>query len=399
MSGSFYRRSILLLLLCTLTAMLAPGLAFAQDVGQAQVHWRSDYNAARREAVEKKLPIFIDFYMVPCFYCDKLDANFFQDPKAAKLLNERFIPLKVNRNDPANRELIQRLYIESYPTLVLATHEGKILTSPAIVGYQDPAALYDRLLRVLGSISDADWMVASQQQAQKFYQAKEYAKAVALLRAIVEDGKARPVQVSARKLLQDLEDIGQARLSQARELAKNRSAAAEAIEIANETQRTFAGLQVARDAGGLLAEMMQSSELRTQQRGKKAQELLAQAQEAYRVKEYFICLDRCETLVKGYGDLPEAQEAYMINSNIKNDPQFLLNAGKVLEERLGEVWIAQGENHLRAGQTEQARYYFERVVRAFPGTRQADFAQIRLGQFTSTNGRGVPAMAPQMSGH
>ena len=218
-----------------------------------------------------------------------------------------------------------------------------------------------------------------------------------LLRAIIEDGKTRPVQIMARKMLQDLEEIGQARLAQARELVKNRRAT-EAIEIANETQRNFPGLQAARDAGNLLTEVMQSAEVRNQQR-QKAQELLAQAQDSYKSKDYFVCLDRCEMLVKNFGDLPKAQDGYLISANIKSDPQWLLNAGKVLEERLADVWMAQGENHLRSGQPEQARYYYERVLRAFPGSRQADFAQIRLAQFANLSPRGVPTMAPQMQQH
>jgi tetratricopeptide (TPR) repeat protein len=391
MAGSHFPRS-LLLLLCSLAAVCWPGPARAQDYAGSQVRWRTDYNLARREALEKKLPILIDFYMIPCMYCDMLDSKFFQDPRVAKLINERFIPLKINGKERPNTELAEKLNIGSFPTLVLAAHNGTVLP-PAIVGYRDPAALYDHLLRILSSISDPEWMLQGQQQAQKHFQNKEYARAAALLRSIVEDGKTRPVQMTARKMLQELEETGQGYLAQARELLKNRKPD-EAIEIANETLRSFPGLQVARDAGGLLSEIMQSAEVRGQQRTKKAQELLAHAQESYKQKDYFVCLDRCETLVKSYGDLPEAQEAYMISANIKSDPQWLRNAGEVLVERLGDVWLALGENFLRGGQPDQARYYFERVLRAFPGTRQAEFAQIRLGQFTNINTRVAPTMMP-----
>ena len=64
--------------------------------------------------------------------------------------------------------------------------------------------------------------------------------------------------------------------------------------------------------------------------------------------------------------------------------------GNPLIERLGQIWIDLGESCLRNGQPEQARYYYERVLRAFPGTRQAEVAQIRMGQF----GRPAPTMTP-----
>ena len=261
--------------------------------------------------------------------------------RVAALINERFIPLKINGNEGPNQELVRKLYISSFPTLVLASHDGKILP-PAIVGYKDPSVLYDHLLRVLGNASDPEWMVQSQQQALKHYQTKDYARAAALLRTIIEDGKTRPIQIAARRMLQEMEEIAQARLVQAREMLKNRQTT-EAIEIANETVRNFPGLQAARDASGLLTEVMQSAEVRNQQRGKKAQELLAQAQESFKHKDYFVCLDRCETLVKHYADLPEAQDAYLISANIKSDPNWLRTAGDVLVERLGDIWLASAK--------------------------------------------------------
>jgi tetratricopeptide (TPR) repeat protein len=385
------------MLLCGLAAICLPGLAAAQEPVVGQVRWRTDYNLARKEAVERKLPILIDFCTDPCHYCKLLDANFFQDPRVAKLINERFVPLKISALEAHNAELLRKLNISAYPTMVLAAYDGKVLPVDGrgtIVGYKEPAYLYDVLLRVLSSVSDPEWMLVSQQQAQKHFQAKEYARAIALLRTIVEDGKARPVQLTARKMLQDMEEMGQLKLNQAREMIKNRQSA-EAIEAANETLKTFAGLQAARDASTFLAEVMQqSADLRNQQRGKKAQELLAQAQESYKAKDYLVCLDRCETLVKTFGDLPEGQEAYVISANIKSDPQWLRGAGDVLIERLGQVWLDLGENYLRSGQPEQARYYFERVVRAFPGTGQATIAQGRLSQFGNFSGRPVPTMTP-----
>ena len=229
-------------------------------------------------------------------------------------------------------------------------------------------------------------MVQSQQQALKHYQAKEYARAVALLRTIIEDGKTRPIQIAARKMLQDMEEIGQARLVQAREMLKNRQTT-EAIEIANETVRNFPGLQAARDAGGLLTEVMQIGRGRaTSSAARRPRSCSPRPRKRIKHKDYFVCLDRCETLVKHYGDLPEAQDAYLISANIKSDPNWLRSAGDVLVERLGDIWLALGENHLRSGQPEQAHYYFERVLRAFPNTRQAEYAQIRLGQLSAISG-------------
>jgi tetratricopeptide (TPR) repeat protein len=388
MSGTLIRRSFFVLL-CGLAATCAPRPAHAQE---GQVRWRTDYNFARKEALEKSLPLLIDFFKVPCPPCERLDAEFFRDPRVAAFINERFIPLRVNGMDPANAQLLDILGIDRFPTIVLAAHDGKVLAPSPIIGYRDPSFLHDQLLRVLSAASDPQWMVQSQQQAQKYYQAKDFARAIGLLRTICEDGKTRPVQLSARKLLQEIEDIGKTRLTQALEMVRNRQNE-EAVAVAREIEGNYPGLQIASDAARLISDVMQQDNaLRIEQRRRKAQELFVQVQEAYRTKEYFICLDRSETLVKNYPDLPEAQDAYLISVNIKNDPQWLLNAGNVLEERLGNVWLALGETAIRNGQPEQARYWFGRVLLAFPSTTHAAHAQTRLNQIGGVAPRGTPAM-------
>src|SRR5438552_3978122 len=58
--------------------------------------WRTDYNAARREATEKKRPLLLDFVTENCFWCKKLDSTTFRDPAIVALLNEQFIPIRID---------------------------------------------------------------------------------------------------------------------------------------------------------------------------------------------------------------------------------------------------------------------------------------------------------------
>jgi thioredoxin-like negative regulator of GroEL len=98
---------------------------FANATIAQEVTWRHDYASARKEATETGKPLLMDFGTEACVWCRKLDATTFRDPRIAKLLNERFVPVKID----ANREmrLTQALAIDSYPTIVLASSEGKIL--------------------------------------------------------------------------------------------------------------------------------------------------------------------------------------------------------------------------------------------------------------------------------
>ena len=82
--------------------------------------WRYDYNAARREATEKNRPIVIDFVTENCFWCKKLDAGTFREPTIIALMNDRFVPLKIDVDrDPT---LAAKLQIRSYPTLIIAAN-------------------------------------------------------------------------------------------------------------------------------------------------------------------------------------------------------------------------------------------------------------------------------------
>ena len=324
-----------------------------------EVQWRYDYNQARREAQEKGRPLLLDLGTENCFWCKKLDANTFSDSTVANLLNDKFIPLKID----ANREsaLANALQIHSYPTIVFAAADGKILDR--LTGYKDAGEFHQLLHKVLTMAAAPEWMTRDCQEAAKALAAADHARAIALLKAILEDGQDRPVQVKAKQLLAEAEQKAAA-LARARQL-EPRSTAVSADQAAD-LLRTFpAAGDVKTDARG-------------QQRTKRARELLAQAKEDFRTQQYLCCLDRCEMLAAGFADLPEGTEAIQLASQIKNNPEWLLKAADNLSDRLGMLYLAMAETWLRKGQPDQAVQYLEKVVQAFPGSRQADAAHIRL---------------------
>src|SRR5262245_57041896 len=131
-----------------LLLLALPGRAQAQGVA-----WRYDYPSARREATEKGRPIVLDFGTESCFWCKQLDQRTFADPAVVHLLNQQFVPVKVDANrSPA---LAEALRIQNFPTLVFASSDGRVLGSQE--GFVEAAALKDLLDRVL-ALSDPEWM-------------------------------------------------------------------------------------------------------------------------------------------------------------------------------------------------------------------------------------------------
>jgi tetratricopeptide (TPR) repeat protein len=383
------RRRISLLLSLLAAAFAARALVRAQ--GAAEVNWRRDYNAARKEAEAKGLPILLDFFTDPCPFCVKMDNITYRDPKVVALLNERFIPLKIDGNH--DKKLAGLLGISQFPTMLLAGADGKIVDT--MIGYKEPPEFLEKLQRVLPTTTNTDWMLADYQQAQKWVAASEYALAIGALRKIMADGQSRPVQVNSQKLLADIEQKARVRMAKAQAL-KDQGKITDAIQSLTEIMRDFPGLALTREASDMVARLAQTEnpESKNQMRVRRAKDLLAQAKEFHRTKEYTLCIDRCSILLQNYGDLEEGQEAALLYSEIKNNPEWLQNACTTFSDRLAEMWLALSDSLLKRGQPQQAKHWLEATIRAFPGSHHAESAQIRLEQLQGAPTRRVDFQSP-----
>jgi thioredoxin-related protein/TolA-binding protein len=365
-----------------LLLLAAAGVLFgARSVCAEEVEWRTDYRKARQEAAEKDRPLVVDVGTEQCYWCKQLDQRTFQDPSIITLMNERFIPLRVNAQ--LTPELAQALRIQSYPTIVFANAEGKILGYQE--GFVEAPRMKELLQKTITLVSTPEWMQVDLEAASKAVAGNDFARAVSLLKNIVEDGKDRAVQAKARTLLQDLEQQATARYGRARQLA-DRNQTNEAVEALNELTRVYAGTTAARDGQMLLGRLLTAPQAADQSRARRAHEMLVQAREDYRMQQFSCCLDRCELLVGQFPTTPEAQEAAQLLNDIKSSPEFLKSACNQLGDRLAVMTLALAESLLKKGQPQEAVFYFEKVIQNYPDSRHAETAQSRLAQI-----RGLPA--------
>lgn len=314
---------------CTALMAILPALLAIPEAPAQEVRWRGNYAAARREAVARDRPLVIDFGTESCFWCKQLDQRTFSDASVAGALNDHFILLKIDAQREA--ELVDKLRIRSYPTIVIASSDGVILDT--IEGFREASVFSEHLQRALGNVPAPEWMKRDYQEAARLVAASDHAKAHALLRKIVEDGKERPVQVQARQLLQDVEQHQAGR-----------------------------------------------REPRVDPRTQRARELILQAKDDYRSQQFLCCLERCEHVAANFSDLPEGAEAHLLALQIKNNPEWLRQACEALGDRLGVLYLSLAESWLKNGQPHQAVIYLERVLQNFPGTRHAEAAQTMLFQ-------------------
>jgi thioredoxin-related protein len=135
-----------------------PQLASAQEV-----HWARDYDTARRDAAQSGRPLVIDLGTTNCFYCKKLDAVTFRDPAVIKQLNDQFVAVKVDAD--ADQRLVKALNIQSFPTLVFAAADGKILGIHE--GFVDATRFRQQLQGALNDAGAVPTPASPQPEAEK----------------------------------------------------------------------------------------------------------------------------------------------------------------------------------------------------------------------------------------
>ncbi len=323
---------------CLVFYFLLFTFSFARAEG---VQWRHDYNSARKEAHEKSRPLFLDFGTDNCFWCRRLDETTFRNPAIQKLLNEQFVPIKVD----AHRSpfLTEVLNVHAFPTLVIAATDGKLLHT--LQGYQDAPRLNEVLQQALTASGGPEAMTRDYEDAVRAVNAADSARAVALLKRVTEDGRDRPVQIKARQLLADLEAKAAVRMGNVRPV----------------------------DPAGFHAE----------DKSRRARELLAQAREDFRTRQFLTCFERCESITSMHADAPEAAEAGHMLKEMKANPEWMQQACDALSERLGSLYLSLADACAAKGQNQQAMGYLERVLQAAPGTRSAESAKARLAQVSA----------------
>src|SRR5262249_51846863 len=111
----------------------------------APIRWHADYDAARKEAKERKLPLFIFFKTNPSFWTQRFEKGTLESSDVAELLNEHYVPLRLDPtgDNEAHQRVGEMFKIDRFPTTVITDHEGQVLRR--IVGRYDAEGLMRQL--------------------------------------------------------------------------------------------------------------------------------------------------------------------------------------------------------------------------------------------------------------
>jgi thiol-disulfide isomerase/thioredoxin len=94
-------------------------------VAQDAIQWHRDYAQARDQAAHSGLPILIEVGATWCLPCKKMDATTFRDPRIVRLVNTRYVPVKLDGDH--DQDLVKNLRVDMFPTVILAHADGSII--------------------------------------------------------------------------------------------------------------------------------------------------------------------------------------------------------------------------------------------------------------------------------
>lgn len=174
----------------------------ANAVSAQDVNWRRDYAAARKEAATAGRPLLLDFGTENCFWCKKLDATTFRLPAIAAQLNGRFIPVKIDAEQ--NAGLARAAQVDSYPTLVLLSADGKIIARH--VGYADGTQMAALLAKAPEKAAPPPANPAAEllAQAQADHAAGRFVRCLECCDSLLTQHANSPEAVQARRLATEI---------------------------------------------------------------------------------------------------------------------------------------------------------------------------------------------------
>jgi thioredoxin-related protein len=103
------------------------------------ISWRRDYAAARRESTKSGRDVLILFTSANCGWCRRLESSTLRDRSIVRLIDDQFIPVRIEETDPSAEAIFSSFSVEALPTFIVITSAGAIAVKQE--GYLDSSSL------------------------------------------------------------------------------------------------------------------------------------------------------------------------------------------------------------------------------------------------------------------
>ena len=141
-----------LLLSLTLSLAAATPVAAAQGGGESIPWFAGGIDAAFVQAREKGQPLFLYWGASWCPPCNEIQATVFRRAEFIER-SRRFVPVKIDGDQPGAQALADRFRVRNYPTMILFSSTGQEVTR--LQGEADMGMFLQALSLALGSVRTA----------------------------------------------------------------------------------------------------------------------------------------------------------------------------------------------------------------------------------------------------
>jgi len=108
---------------------IAGSLSFtAPNVDNRIDFWLGDIRSALEEAQTKDKLVFVDVYALRCTSCKLMEESTFRSPEVVRILNEHYVPLKIDVDSPEGKMFAAQENVQTLPVLEFLDAKGNRLT-------------------------------------------------------------------------------------------------------------------------------------------------------------------------------------------------------------------------------------------------------------------------------
>ncbi|QDS86603.1 Thiol:disulfide interchange protein DsbD [Rosistilla ulvae] len=103
--------------------LLTALFVFAATV-RAEIPWNADLKVAHQQAQAEGKLLLVHFESDNCVWCDRLEAGAFQSPDVAAVIQQAYVPVKINASK--NKKLAEYFKVNRFPTDVVVDASGAV---------------------------------------------------------------------------------------------------------------------------------------------------------------------------------------------------------------------------------------------------------------------------------
>ncbi len=111
----------ILVLLSAMVFLIAPGIE------ASTIFIEGNFEEARLKAKKEGKMLILDFYAAWCMPCRFMEQTTFADENVSTLINEKFVPLKIDIDDFDGYALKEHFGVKVLPTLLIFNSDGKVI--------------------------------------------------------------------------------------------------------------------------------------------------------------------------------------------------------------------------------------------------------------------------------